>query len=407
MPRRYRPFLGSRSRDRFVALVVLVILFLLLRSSPSLTDGIDSQTHVEDRPRYLYHSPFRTNPDLEYERQLSDALIAIEREVSASHGNEDTADTLWQIMLKDRDARTQDSLQFEEKNSEWRYSLVTSDFADEFVKKTLASVPELARLYYAYPHFVLRGDLLRYLILWYFGGYYADIDVYPARSIKSCPSLRNSVFKETGVDPEISLVVGIEIDEPFASPQKMRDWHWVRRYGFLQYTMYAPRRFSPLLREVIIRVLSHTKRHLDQSSFIWGAKYNELTTLEITGPGVFTDAILDALSDTLPASHPLISGSVKADAGLGDLVPPSSGASEQRVTWAPFHGIKEPLCVDASDAKKGKRMGGLCALPVNAWGNGQRHSGSEPFNSIHACINHRFKGTWKPWKQGWKKRYFG
>lgn len=110
-----------------MALVVLVILFLLLRSSPSPTDGIDSQTHVEDRPRYLYHSPFRTNPDLEYERQLSDALIAIEREVSASHGNEDTADTLWQIMLKDRDARTQDSLQFEEKNSEWRYSVRTKN----------------------------------------------------------------------------------------------------------------------------------------------------------------------------------------------------------------------------------------------------------------------------------------
>ena len=244
-----------------------------------------------------------------------------------------------------------------------------------------------------------RGDLLRYLILWYFGGYYADMDVYPAKSIKSCPSLHN-IFKDSPVSANISLVVGVEIDEPFASPQKMLDWHWARRYGFLQYNIYAPQRFSPLMREVIVRVLSHTKRHME--SHFW-ARYDEMTTLEVTGPGVFTDAILDVLSDTLPSTHPLIEASVDAEIQIRRL----GALPVQRVTWAPFHNIQETLCVEGSEAQPGKMLGGICVLPVNPWGNGQRHSGSEGFSSQHACINHRFGGSWKPWKQSWKKYLFG
>jgi hypothetical protein len=132
-----------------------------------------------------------------------------------------------------------------------------------------------------------------------------------------------------------------------------------------------------------------------------------MSTLEITGPGVFTDAILDVLSDTLPSTHPFIRKSVAADAQLGDLVPLHSDLPVQRVTWAPFHDMKETLCAEAPEARPGKMLGGICVLPVNAWGNGQRHSGSEGFTSSHACINHRFGGTWKPWKQTWKHYLFG
>ena len=56
-----------------------------------------------------------------------------------------------------------------------------------------------------------------------------------------------------------------------------------------------------------------------------------MDTLEITGPGVFTDAILDVLSDTLPSAHRLVQQSVDAHAEF-------SASSVQRVTWAPFHG---------------------------------------------------------------------
>lgn len=288
--------------------------------------------------------------------------------------------------------------------------MVTHDWARDFITNTLSSVPNLIDLYDSYPSDVHRADLLRYLILWYYGGYYADMDVFPARPIKSCPSLAplfHSVpsdsddSTERHAHPNISLVLGIEIDEPYASPKLMRAWHWSRSYGFIQYTMYAPQRFSPLLRRAIVRVLAHTKRHNDESSFIRGPRYEEKTTLEVTGPGVFTDAILDVLSETLPSNHPLIKSSLDADAGIGDLVSPSSGKIQKRVTWAPFHRLKKSIWVDASE---GKDMGGLAVLPINVWGNGQRHSGAENYNSVHACINHRFG---RSWKKGWWEYLFG
>lgn len=111
-----------------------------------------------------------------------------------------------------------------------------------------SDVPDLARTYNSYPYDILRADLLRYLVLWYYGGYYTDLDVYPARSIKSCPALnppfRSTTSPESQISPNVSLVLGIEIDEPYASIQLMEAWHWIRIYGFIQYNMYAPRRFS-------------------------------------------------------------------------------------------------------------------------------------------------------------------
>lgn len=262
---------------------------------------------------------------------------------------------------------------------------------------TLSSIPDLASLWHSYPQNVQRGDLLRYLLLWYYGGYYADMDTFPAQSIKSCPSLQTSIF--TPDDPDVSLVVGIELDEPFASAEKMRQWHWDRVYGFNQYTFFAPRRFSPILREVIVRVLAHTKQHVEESNFLLGVRYNEKTTREVTGPTVFTDTILDVLTDALPGTHQLITQSIKADAGVGSLDHSATNSPMQRVTWAPFHGIRKPHCTPGSDARSGKHFGGLCVLPINAWGNGQRHSGSEDFRTPEACINHRFSGSWKKGKE--------
>ncbi|KAJ5480107.1 hypothetical protein N7530_005616 [Penicillium desertorum] len=395
---RNRMLLWFPNRHKYVLVAAILTLFIIFKSVPSSSLDPRTDKYGEDRPRYLHQSKFRADPDYEYEVELSNALRAVEIEREMRH-DEDATDTLWQIMLPGVSQRSDDSIQFEKKNPEWKYKLVQADWADKFIFETLESIPDIARLYKSYPHSVHRGDLLRYLILWYYGGYYVDLDVYPARSIKTCPSLRDSIFKDDTVNTNVSLVVGIEIDEPFASPQKMRDWHWARRYGFIQYAIYAPRRFSPLLREIIVRVLSHTKQRADRSYF-WSGRYNEMDTLEITGPGVFTDAILDVLSDTLPSTHRLVQQSVDADAEF-------SASSVQRVTWAPFHGIQEPVCVEGSEAKPGKLLGGLCVLPVNAWGNGQRHSGAENFHSQQACINHRFGGTWKPWKQSWQKYLFG
>lgn len=224
------------------------------------------------------------------------------------------------------------------------------------------------------------------------------MDVYPARSIQECPALEP--LYNWSPDPTVSLVLGVEIDEPYASTALMHDWHWIRIYGFSQYTMYAPRRFSPLLRRVIVRVLAQTRQHYQQSNhgyFAWKG-YDEATILEVTGPGVLTDAVLDGLSETLPKSHPLISASVEKDKEVGEL------GTDRRVTWTPFHRLKEPMFINESDASD---MGGLGVLPVQVWGNGQRHSRAGFYDDDDACVNHHFKGVWKPSKHGWWEYFLG
>lgn len=128
MFRRYRPLLGYPGRHKSVVVLAVLVLLVLVRSLPSLKDRLDGRVegpHVEDRPRYLYHSAFRKDPDIAYESRLRDALRDIEKQ-SALHDNSGAPNTLWQILLGQgpvAEQRGDDSLRFEEENSEWSYKV--------------------------------------------------------------------------------------------------------------------------------------------------------------------------------------------------------------------------------------------------------------------------------------------
>lgn len=122
---------------------------------------------------------------------------------------------------------------------------------------------------------------------------------------------------------------------------------------------------------------------------------------------MFTDAVLDVLSESLPPEHELVTTSVKVDENIVEL---EAGSPERRVTWAPFHQLREALWIGGDESRSSGAqnvngdMGGLLVLPINVWGNGQRHSGAEMFDSKAACINHRFGRTWK---KGWWEYILG
>lgn len=280
---------------------------------------------------------------------------------------------------------------------------MSDDDADNLIVSDFSSIPSLSSLWARYPLPVLRADLLRYLLLWYYGGYYADIDVLPRMPIESCAPFA-SIFTDNQTST-ISLVLGIEIDEPYVSSQTKKLWHWSRTYGFIQYNLYAPRRFSPVLRRVLVRALAHSIMHNERNKHWYRAlQYREEDILEVTGPGMFTDAVLDVLSESLPAEHALFSAS-----GEGQYIIEDNGHSSalgvpysdrvRKVTWAPFHKLERTLWIQEDlPSIPSEGHGGLVVLPVSVWGNGQRHSGAEDFNSPNACINHEFG---RSWKKGW------
>lgn len=274
--------------------------------------------------------------------------------------------------------------------------------ASALVSEELATVPGFQHLFSAPYRPILRADLLRYTLLWHYGGFYADIDVHPVRSVDSCKAMLPLFASDSNL--HISLVVGIEVDEPYASARRRKYWRWDGTHGFIQYTMYAPRPFSPILRHAIIRSIAHAAKH-EQEETPWyrpADKFSGAAVLQITGPGMFTQTVLDVLSETLPSNHSLKTVARQKDACPGDGPVRSEAEQRERVTWAPFHRLSEPYWINDADSIMGtstsnstQGSGGLGVLPVNVWGNGQKHSGAENFRSSQACVNHHFAGTWK------------
>jgi hypothetical protein len=192
-------------------------------------------------------------------------------------------------------------------------------------------------------------------------------------------------------------MVGVERDEPFFSWDEIKDRGWSRGFGFGLGTVWAPRRFDPILRTAIVRSVSHAHAHQKlaggdgwMASFKGTNKWEEEEGGEISGAGMFTDIIMEVLSECLKEDHELRD----RDAGL-----------ERRVSWKKFKGLKRTLWIESNQAREGIDLRGIAVLPINVWSNGQNHSRSGTFEAEGACVNHAYGG--RPKKKEWYERLFG
>ncbi len=138
--------------------------------------------------------------------------------------------------------------------------------------------PELLELYDRLRLPVERADLFRYLVLHDQGGVYADIDTVAV----------GSVVGLWGADTELGLVE--EGPSLLLNRRECEDHGWAEYYEAqrpVQYAQYlmAATPGHPALAEVIRRIAEHTA-HLDE-----GSRPRGYTTIERTGPGVWTDAV--------------------------------------------------------------------------------------------------------------------
>ena len=128
-PRRRRRLL-----PRLLLLTSGVVLYFLIFGLPSppptknnnRADKKAPDYDVESTPRYVYRSSFRSDPDLSFEKNVSDALVAIETAVRQARKGDGTAQRhIWQIHLgRDKSQRGQDSLLFQQVNrDQWDYSV--------------------------------------------------------------------------------------------------------------------------------------------------------------------------------------------------------------------------------------------------------------------------------------------
>ena len=161
------------------------------------------------------------------------------------------------------------------RNPTWRVRFWDDADCLAFVE---AEFPRWARAYRALPKDVERSDFFRYLVVLRYGGVYADVDT-------EC-----RVPLDELLAPTDTLVVGWENE--FATASKAAARKYVRKRQVLQW-VFAGAPGHPALRAACEHVASHAWSEMSRAG--------NTDTLERTGPGALTDAVLGAAAPHAPA----------------------------------------------------------------------------------------------------------
>lgn len=239
-----------------------------------------------------------------------------------------------------------------EKHPGFVHEVITDVAADHLIKYLFASVPEVAEAYAAMPVPVLKADFFRYLILLARGGIYSDIDTQALKSAVEWlpPKLDLST---------VGMVVGIEAD-----PDR-EDWAiwYARRIQFCQWTIQA-KAGHPILRDIVARITEKTLELKAQGHLKPGQTPTNITIMEFTGPGVWTDTIFDYFNNHVYFEF---------------------DSQYQNITAKDFFNLKEH-----------KKVGDVVVLPITSFSPGVGQMGAGETDHPLAYVHHEFEGSWKP-----------
>lgn len=204
-----------------------------------------------------------------------------------------------------------------------------------------------SQTFHALPSAVLRSDFCRYLIMFGRGGIYNDLDVHlkkplPWDVMGPMESHRSRTGDGSKRDAPPSLIVGLEGD---SSTKGL-----ARSPQFVQWTIAASPK-HPALRQVLDKIAEVTPDFSTQAA----QKEIEVSIMDWTGPGIWTDAIMQYLNCT-----------EKQTATVRDL--------------------KDPI-----------RIKDVLVLPKRAFAIIQGDDHSSP----DILVKHYFSGTWKHRGRGW------
>ncbi|POR33679.1 Initiation-specific alpha-1,6-mannosyltransferase [Tolypocladium paradoxum] len=246
--------------------------------------------------------------------------------------------------------------EFREQEASWTvqhpgfiHEVVTDDVAVSLLRLLYASVPEITEAYHALPLPVLKADFFRYLILYARGGIYSDIDTFAIKS--ALEWVPPQIPRET-----VGLVVGIEAD---ADRPDWADWY-SRRIQFCQWTIQS-KPGHPALRDIITRITNATLT-MKRAGRLAGFKGKDV--VDLTGPAVWTDTIMDYFNDER----------------FFDMK-----SSKGKIDWRNFTGMETS-----------KRVGDVVVLPITSFSPGVEQMGAKDYDDPMAFVKHDFEGTWKP-----------
>ena len=224
-----------------------------------------------------------------------------------------------------------------EKNPSHRHLMMTHERMIGYTNdKFSASAPELQYLYDETIDYMMRTDVLRYLVLWQDGGVYNDLDV---ECLEPIDMWVPDEFKD-----KAGVVVGIEND--FAKDSKSHV------LGLVVWTMLAKPN-QPFIRFVLDRL----QENLANVSAEKQASVNTHELMDITGPAATSVSFMKY----------------------------ASKVTGTEVSYLNFTGMTEP-----------KMIGEVLVLPI--WSFGAEHQVTKAgFKKDQGkpLVKHHFAGTWK------------
>lgn len=166
------------------------------------------------------------------------------------------------------------------KNPTFRYTFMTDSSGDDFVKEKFASRPDIVDNFLAISVPIIKADLLRYLVLYEYGGAWNDLDVSCEAPIREwIPDQYKS---------NASVVVGLEFDVDI----------WIRQ--FASWTIMAKQK-SPHLLTVVEDCLEYlTQKAKEHDVGIHDLKLDMIDDIiDVSGPRRLTRGVLNSLSKML------------------------------------------------------------------------------------------------------------
>jgi alpha 1,6-mannosyltransferase len=252
---------------------------------------------------------------------------------------------IWQIYFYDHtdDWVLENVATWHKLNPECSYTRLTKPGSEEFVKEHFARHPELIELYMNLRVPMLRGDLLRYMILATRGGVYADIDVSAVQALRKWvpKNLRNKA----------KAVVGIEFDK--GDGQMISGF--THELQFASWTL-ASAPGHPLLKLAVDRIKDRLYALAERQNCTLGElEPSDEDILTTTGPASWTTIVMEGLSR----------------------------AAGREITFADISGLQEPTL-----------FGDILVLSIDGFAGNVPHSGAGT-HPEYMLIRHGFAGTWR------------
>eukprot|EP00434_Breviolum_minutum_P011272 symbB.v1.2.009943.t1/scaffold642.1/size177528/6 len=196
---------------------------------------------------------------------------------------------------------------------------------------------------------IQRADVFRYLVLWVHGGYYADLDVASVKPIR-----------DYEVPKEANMIVGYEVGHRF--PEEARIDNALARSEQFENWFFASAPNNPVL---------YRSLEMVREKFGWKVQ----NTLDLTGPGTFSDAIHEFLERSQ-------SKAIAKEVSF-------------RQTKAEFRRDSHYLSYP-SEALYGTGEWKLWILAAGRVNQQPQVKEADPKEVYEPIIHHYFEGTWKP-----------